>query len=228
MGNNTSERLKFLMEERGLKQIDILNKCVPICEKFGVKMGRNDISQYVSGKVKPKQNKLTILAIALGVSEAWLMGYDVPMIDDNNNSHNVDHIFSSTKVPLYSAISCGTGIFVDDNVEEYLYIPDKFLRKGKDYFAVTAYGDSMVGKGIKSGDILVFEKTQILDNGEVGSFCIDENDAVCKVFRKLSTGIVLLESANDKYAPIEIDVSQDTCFRIIGRYKFKFSIEQED
>ena len=197
MGNNTSERLKFLMEERGLKQIDILNKCVPICEKFGVKMGRNDISQYVSGKVKPKQNKLSILAIALGVSEAWLMGYDVPMIDDNNNSHNVDHIFSSTKVPLYSAISCGTGIFVDDNVEEYLYIPDKFLRKGKDYFAVTAYGDSMVGKGIKSGDILVFEKTQILDNGEVGSFCIDENDAVCKVFRKLSSGIVLLESDKD-------------------------------
>lgn len=227
MGNNTSERLKYLMEERGLKQIDILNKCVPICDKFGIKMGRNDISQYVSGKVKPKQDKLSILAIALGVSEAWLMGYDVPMTDNNNLNTN-NHIFSSTKVPLYSAISCGTGIFVDDNVEEYLYIPDKFLRKGKDYFAVTANGDSMVGKGIKSGDILVFEKTQILDNGEVGSFCIDENDAVCKVFRKLSTGIVLLESANDKYAPIEIDVSQDTCFRIIGRYKFKFSIEQED
>lgn len=221
MGNNTSERLKYLMEERGLKQIDILNKCIPICDKFGVKMGRNDISQYVSGKVKPKQDKLSILAIALGVSEAWLMGYDVPIADDNN------HIFASSKVPLYSAISCGTGIFVDDNIEEYLYIPDKLLKKGKDYFAVTAVGDSMVGKGIKSGDILVFEKTQILENGEIGSFCIDDNDAVCKVFRRLSNGIILLESANDKYAPIEIDVSRDTCFRIIGRYKFKLSVEQE-
>lgn len=166
---------------------------------------------------------------------------DAMNIDVNDLLNNVDADISttdtdlyiappskSTRIPLYSAISCGTGIFVDDNVEDYLYIPDKFLRKGKEYYAVTAHGDSMVGKGIKSGDILVFEKTQILDNGEVGSFCIDENDAVCKVFRKLSTGIVLLESANDKYAPIEIDVSQDTCFRIIGRYKFKFSIEQED
>lgn len=116
-------------------------------------------------------------------------------------------------MPLYSAISCGTGIFVDDNIEEYLYIPDKLLKKGKDYYAVTAVGDSMIGKVIKSGDILVFEKTQILENGEVGSFCIDDNDAVCKVFRRLSTGIILLESANDKYAPIEIDVSCDTCFR---------------
>lgn len=85
----------------------------------------------------------------------------------------------------------------------------------------------MIGKGIKSGDILVFEKTQILENGEIGSFCIDDNDAVCKVFRRLSTGIILLESANDKYEPIEIDVSRDTCFRIIGRYKFKLSVEQE-
>ena len=182
------------------------------------------ISNLVNGEDKnPSLEAISKIAAAMGITSQQL--FDCV---DGDQEFAVNKKFSSTKVPLYSAISCGTGIFVDDNVEEYLYIPDKFLRKGKEYYAVTAYGDSMVGKGIKSGDILVFEKTQILDNGEVGSFCIDENDAVCKVFRKLSTGIVLLESANDKYAPIEIDVSQDTCFRIIGRYKFKFSIEQED
>lgn len=47
-------------------------------------MGRNDISQYVSGKVEPSQWKLTILAKALNVSEVWLMGYDVPINDDND------------------------------------------------------------------------------------------------------------------------------------------------
>ena len=39
--------------------------------------------------------------------------------------------------------------------------------------------------------MIVFEKTQVLDNGKVGAFCIGENDAVCKVFRKLSTGIII-------------------------------------
>lgn len=73
----TSERLKQLMAERNLRQVDILEKAQPYCAKFGVKLGRNDISQYVSGKVLPKQDKLTVLAYALNVNEAWLMGYDV-------------------------------------------------------------------------------------------------------------------------------------------------------
>lgn len=181
------------------------------------------ISNLVNGEDKnPSLEAISKIAAAMGMTSQQL--FDCV---DGEQTFAVNKRFSSSKVPLYSAISCGTGIFVDDNIEEYLYIPDKLLKKGKNYYAVTAVGDSMVGKGIKSGDILVFEKTQILENGEIGSFCIDDNDAVCKVFRRLSTGIILLESANDKYAPIEIDVSCDTCFRIIGRYKFKLSVEQE-
>lgn len=76
INSNTGERLRQLMEERNLRQIDILEKCKPYCEKFGERLGRNDLSQYVSGKVTPGQRKLTILALALGVSEIWLMGYD--------------------------------------------------------------------------------------------------------------------------------------------------------
>ncbi len=75
----TSDRLKQIMAERNLKQIDIVNLVAPYCKRYRVKLGRNDMSQYVSGKVEPRQNKLYILSEALNVSEAWLMGYDVPM-----------------------------------------------------------------------------------------------------------------------------------------------------
>ena len=74
----TATRLKKLMSERGLNQIDILNKSLPYCKKYGVSMTKPDISQYVSGKIKPSQEKLVILGMALNVSEAWLMGFDVP------------------------------------------------------------------------------------------------------------------------------------------------------
>lgn len=46
----TSQRLRQIMEERNLKQVDILNKVLPYCAKFDVKMNKSDISQYVSGK----------------------------------------------------------------------------------------------------------------------------------------------------------------------------------
>ena len=77
--SNTANRLKQIMDTQNLKQVDILNACKPFCKKYDVKMNRSDISQYVSGKVKPNQDKLFILCSALNVSEAWLMGFDVPM-----------------------------------------------------------------------------------------------------------------------------------------------------
>ena len=74
--STTAERLNTIMKERGLKQSDILEKCKPFCDKYGIKMARSDLSQYVLGKNVPRQDKLTALAQALGVEETWLMGYD--------------------------------------------------------------------------------------------------------------------------------------------------------
>lgn len=74
----TSDRLHQVMNERNLRQIDILNLTLPYCKKYGVKMNKSDISQYVSGKVEPNQDKLAVLGMALNLNEAWLMGYDAP------------------------------------------------------------------------------------------------------------------------------------------------------
>lgn len=88
----TSYRLKQIMTERNLKQVDILNMAYPYCKKFGVKLGKNDLSQYVSGKVEPGQNKLFILGLALNVNEAWLMGFDVPM-EKSKSTYTIENKF---------------------------------------------------------------------------------------------------------------------------------------
>lgn len=75
----TAQRLRQIMDAKGLRQVDILRAAEPYCSRYGVKLNKNDLSQYVSGKVEPGQDKLTILGLALGVSEAWLMGFDVSM-----------------------------------------------------------------------------------------------------------------------------------------------------
>lgn len=76
---NTSIRLKEIMASKNMRQIDILNKCSKYCKQYNVKMNKSDISQYVSGKVEPNQDKLFILSKSLDVNPGWLMGYDVPM-----------------------------------------------------------------------------------------------------------------------------------------------------
>lgn len=75
----TSQRLNQIISERHIRQIDIIESAKPYSEKYGVKLNKNDLSQYVNGKTEPGQEKLTILGLALNVNEAWLMGYDVPM-----------------------------------------------------------------------------------------------------------------------------------------------------
>lgn len=76
--SNTATRIKEIMAEENLKQVDILEKAQPFCSKYDTKITKVDLSQYVSGKVEPGQAKLFVLANALNVNEAWLMGYDVP------------------------------------------------------------------------------------------------------------------------------------------------------
>ena len=70
----TAERLRTLMAERGLKQADILRLAEEVSGPE--RLTKTDLSQYVSGKVRPGPGKLRLLATALGVGEAWLLGYE--------------------------------------------------------------------------------------------------------------------------------------------------------
>ncbi len=70
METTTKERLKEIMELRDISQADL-------AKMSGVNKGA--LSSYLSGRYKPKQTNIYKLAKALNVSEAWLMGHDVPM-----------------------------------------------------------------------------------------------------------------------------------------------------
>ncbi|MFQ9695764.1 MAG: helix-turn-helix domain-containing protein, partial [Zhenhengia sp.] len=40
---------------------------------------KSSISQYLSGKVIPKLDKIYLMVKTLGINETWLMGYDIEM-----------------------------------------------------------------------------------------------------------------------------------------------------
>lgn len=74
-----SDRLKQIMSERNLRQVDILNMSLPYQKKLDISMTKSHLSQYVNGKSNPDQNRIYLLSKTLDINEAWLMGYDVPM-----------------------------------------------------------------------------------------------------------------------------------------------------
>ena len=98
----TAERLQQIMRERNLRQIDIIRLAEPFCQEFRLKLTKSDMSQFVSGKVEPGQWKLAILGRALNVSEAWLMGFDVPM--ERREPAPVQHEEREEFVKLFTAL----------------------------------------------------------------------------------------------------------------------------
>ena len=63
-------RLKEAMDIRGLRAVDLI-------DRTGIP--KVTLSYYMSGKTEPKADRIYTLAKELNVSEAWLMGFDVPM-----------------------------------------------------------------------------------------------------------------------------------------------------
>lgn len=90
MKNTTASRLQQVMSERNLKQVDVISLSKVHQKELGVKLGKSALSQYINGKSTPDQEKLVLLARTLGVSEAWLMGYDVPMKKTSKKAHTED------------------------------------------------------------------------------------------------------------------------------------------
>lgn len=73
-----AERIKIALRIKGMKQSDI-------CRLTNIP--KSALSQYISGAFEPKQDRIYLMAQALNVSEAWLMGLDVPM-ERKKDSHD--------------------------------------------------------------------------------------------------------------------------------------------
>ena len=188
-----------------------------------LKMSQAELAQIAGFKSRSSVNKievegrsvtsskLKVIADALQTTPAFLMGWE----EEEESVAVKSESFIS--IPLYQSISCGTGAFVDENVEDYISIPASMLNRRKKYFANYAQGDSMIGQNIFDGDLVIFEHCNTLENGQIGSFSLDGEDATCKIFKRdTKSGLIMLLPANNKYDPIPI-TSDNTDFRILGK-----------
>lgn len=78
---NTSSRLKELMSYFNIKQVDIVNRTGLVKSK---------VSMYVNGLHEPKQDSIYIISKAFDVDPAWLMGFDVPMMNNPVSNDNIE------------------------------------------------------------------------------------------------------------------------------------------
>lgn len=82
MARTTSfaQRLRESLDLRGVTQAELAKRA---------NISKSSITQYLKGSWEAKQDAVYALSLVLDVSEAWLMGYDVPMNRQKNKSATI-------------------------------------------------------------------------------------------------------------------------------------------
>ena len=162
-----AQRLREGLDLRGMKQIELATRS-------GI--SKYSISHYLKGDWEGKQDAVYELARALNVSEAWLMGYDVPAERSAPKvSVQLDKkptippgfmpLPKMRKVPLIGAIACGDPITAIQNREGDVNAPVDMRCD----FALKCQGESMIGAGIHDGDVVYIRIQPEVENGEIAA-----------------------------------------------------------
>jgi len=104
-------------------------------------------------------------------------------------------------IPLVGTITAGNPIEAIENPDEFFSVPSSILSKGKEVFALLVKGESMINKGIHDKDVVIIERINNANNGDVVAAMTSENEVTLKTFYKEKNHI-RLQPENDTMEPL--------------------------
>ena len=180
-----SERLTGLRKQAWLSQQEL-------AERMG--LTRSAIGMYETGRREPDLDTLKAFADFFGVDLDTLTGREPA---GRGLPSNVMELGELGQVPLLGRIACGTPILAEENIEGYADLP----RQIQADFALNCAGDSMVGAGIRNGDVVYIRSQPEVENGQIAAVLVDGDEATLKRFY-FDGRTVQLVAENPSYAPM--------------------------
>jgi repressor LexA len=104
-------------------------------------------------------------------------------------------------LPLVGQVAAGAPILAEENVEDYMQVPDMIGGEDGDYI-LRVRGDSMIDAGILSGDFVVVRQADDAANGEIVVALVGDDEATVKRFYREKDQI-RLQPENKSMKPIK-------------------------
>jgi len=101
-------------------------------------------------------------------------------------------------VPLMGRIAAGTPISAIQHREREVGVPTGMLGRGRDHYALEVKGDSMIEAGIHDGDMVVIERRDQAQDGDIVVALVEDEEATLKRLRRKGDSVAL-EAANPAY-----------------------------
>ncbi len=87
-------------------------------------------------------------------------------------------------IPLVGKVTAGEPILADENIEDYYPIPFDFLPGETEAFMLRIKGDSMIDAGIYDGDLVIINKQEQANDGEIIVALIEEEATVKRFYKE--------------------------------------------
>lgn len=114
------------------------------------------------------------------------------------------HASVPVQVPLLGRVAAGKPVFASENIEQYVAFPFNRSTAPGDYFALRVQGDSMTDAAILDGDIVIVEKTAVVQDGDIVVALLND-EATVKTLKYDTSGHAYLHPENRRYDDIPFD-----------------------
>lgn len=118
------------------------------------------------------------------------------------------------RVPLLGRVAAGEPILAVDDAEGEVCVDPSWVGEGREVFALTVAGDSMIDDGILDGDTVFVQRQDDAETGDIVVVMID-NEATVKRYYPEGDRI-RLQPANQAMQPIMLTARQALNVRIVG------------
>ena len=119
-------------------------------------------------------------------------------ITRNSNAQN-NHIM----IPVVGRVAAGSPFLAEENIEEYISIPENVLGSGK-HFILQVRGDSMINIGILDKDYVIVHQQQDAYNGDIVVAMLNDDSTTVKRYYK-ENGQFRLQPENSFMQPIYVN-----------------------
>lgn len=116
-----------------------------------------------------------------------------------------DILSQSISLPLVGKVAAGMPITAEQNIDNYMSVPDEFIGSGT-HFLLKVAGESMIDAGIMDGDYLIVHQQEVASNGEIVVALIEDEATVKRFYRRDS--YIELRPENSAMQPILSDQVQ--------------------
>ena len=116
---------------------------------------------------------------------------------------------SGMSIPLVGSVAAGQPILAEENIQDYLSVPESFLRGRRpgEVFALNVQGESMIEIGIRDGDTLIVDKETEVFEGDIIIARVSGETATVKRLYFEKEEKIRLPPENQSMEPIIVDAS---------------------